>query len=154
MNLFDEQIWSHYKYCYKTAKKFLKNHDDACDVASESILRLLSIMKSENPPDIDLDKIEYYIFQIVINICKDIKRKEKNVVQLDISKHDIIFVLNQDLFDLNKVIEKYPYSINKLIEMKIKGYTTKECADEFNISESNLKVRWHRIQKQIKSEFE
>ena len=69
-------------------------------------------------------------------------------------KHDIIFVLNQDLFDFNRVIENYPYSINKLIEMKIKGYSTKECADEFNISEQNLKTKWHRIKKQIKSEFE
>ena len=75
MDLFDEQIWTHYNNCYKTAKRILKNHDDACDVASESILRLLSIMKSENPPEIDYLKIEAYINQIVFNICKNIKRK-------------------------------------------------------------------------------
>jgi DNA-directed RNA polymerase specialized sigma24 family protein len=58
------------------------------------------------------------------------------------------------LFDLQNIIKKYPDEVNKLITMKVEGYSTKECADEFNTNENSLKVRWHRIKNKLKAEFE
>lgn len=152
MQSLEQNIWLHYKSCYNIAKKLLKSHDQAVDVASESILRLLLALKSENPPQLD-NKPEIYINQIVFNICKDLKRKAKNTIPLDEIEYEKSYVLNFGLFDLEKVMRYYPEDINKLINMKIEGYSSKECAEEFNTNEQNIKVKWHRVKNKIKTEF-
>lgn len=153
MHIVEEHCWLYYNNCYKIAKKILKCHDQASDVASESIYRVLSALKSENPPQIDKNPIPY-INEIVFNICKNIKRKDKNTIPLDEIEYDKTYVLDFELFDLQNVIKKYPNEVNKLITMKVQGYSTKECADEFNTNENSLKVRWHRIKNKLKAEFE
>jgi len=157
MNAIEDKIWYHYNKCYKTAKSIVKCHDEACDIASESILRLLLILKSDNPTEIKKDPSPY-INQIVFNICKNIKRKNKNIVPLNVLEEDYDYaynyVLSFESFDLQKVMEPYPDEMVKLINMKIEGYSTKECADAFGINENSMKVRWHRIKTKLKSEFE
>jgi RNA polymerase sigma factor (sigma-70 family) len=150
----ESEIWSYYNHCYKYAKKILKSHDEAEDVASESIYRLLLIFKSDKSKKADINKIESYINKMVINICKNVKRDNFYKVRFDrfISEED--YVLNFDVFDLNMLTEHFSKGDKKLIDMKLKGYNTKECSNEFNITEINLKVRWHRLKKIIKSEFE
>lgn len=153
MHIVEEHCWLYYNNCYKIAKKILKCHDQASDVASESIYRVLSALKSDNPPQIDVNP-NPYINEIVLNICKNIKRKSKNTIPLDEIEYDKTYVLDFELFDLQNVIKKYPDEVNKLITMKVEGYSTKECADEFNTNENSLKVRWHRIKNKLKAEFE
>ena len=67
MQIVDKEIWLYYQNCYKFAKKICKSHDEASDIASESIYRLLSILKSEDPPDIQKN-LDAYLYKIVINI--------------------------------------------------------------------------------------
>lgn len=149
----DKEIWLHYQNCYKLAKKICKSHDEASDIASESIYRLLSILNSENPPDIQ-NNLEAYLYKIVINMCMDILRKCKNRISLEELKYHEYYHLNYDLTDLYKVIDTYPKDVYKLIIMKLDGYSTKECANDFNTNELAIKVKWHRIKNKIKSEFE
>ena len=52
------------------------------------------------------------------------------------------------------LLERYPEETSKLIFMKVSGYSDKECAKEFNTNETTLKVRWHRLKKVLKSEFD
>jgi DNA-binding CsgD family transcriptional regulator len=37
--------------------------------------------------------------------------------------------------------------------MKLEGYSTKECADDFNTNEMAIKAKWHRIKNKLKPEF-
>lgn len=153
MHSIENDIWLHHKNCYKIAKKFLKCHDQAMDVASEAILKLLLALRSENPPNLN-QKPEVYINQIVLNLCKNIKRRAKNTIPLDSIEYEKSYILNFELLDLHKVMKYYTEDTNKLITMKIEGFSTKECADEFNTNEKNMKVRWGRVKNKIKSEFE
>ncbi len=157
MNEIENQIWYHYNKCYKTAKGIVKSHDEACDIASESILRLLLMIKSDNSTEIEMDPTSY-ITQIVFNICKNIKRKQKNLVPINILEDDYSLAHSYNVsfveFDIQRVMESYPDEISKLIKMKIEGYSTKECADAFGTNENSMKVRWHRIKRKIKSDFD
>jgi RNA polymerase sigma factor (sigma-70 family) len=153
MYMIEDKIWSHYKYCYRIAKSYFKSHEEASDIASESICKLLFALKSDTPPEIESNP-EPYINQIVINICKNLKRRDTVFIPLDEIEHDIEFVMNHETFDLQMLLETYPEDISKLINMKVSGYSTKECADEFNTNIANIKVRWHRLKKVLKSEFD
>ena len=64
------------------------------------------------------------------------------------------YMLNFDLFDLSNVLSKCNPDIAKLTLMKLEGYNTKECAEEFQTNENSLKVRWHRTKKMIIEEFD
>ena len=153
MHMIEDKIWTHYKYCYKIAKRIFKCHDQASDIASESIYKLLLALKSKNPPQIE-DNPEPYINTIVFNICKNFKRKNSQYVQYDAFHHDVEYIIDHGMFDLEMLLERYPEETSKLIFMKVSGYSDKECAKEFNTNETTLKVRWHRLKKVLKSEFD
>ncbi len=148
----DKEIWLHYQNCYKVAKKVCKSHDEASDIASESIYRLLSILNSENPT-INKKNLEAYLYKIVINMCMDILRKNKKRISIEELKCHEYYHLNYDLTDLYQVIDKYPKEVYKLVIMKLEGYSTKECADDFNTNEMAIKAKWHRIKNKLKPEF-
>ncbi len=157
MNEIENQIWYHYNKCYNTAKGIMKSHDEACDVASESILRLLLFLKSGKSNEIEMDMTSY-INQIVFNICRNIKRKRRNLVPINILEDDYNLGHSYNIsfieLDIERVMESYPDETAKLIKMKIEGYSTKECADSFGTNENSMKVRWHRIKRKIKSDFD
>lgn len=149
--MIEDNIWSHYMFCYKIAKRMVKCHDQASDIASESIYKLLLALKSNTSSQIG--NPEAYMFQIVMNVYRNIKRKGRNYIKFDMNLHDIEYIIDHGMFDLEILLKRYPEETSKLIFMKVSGFSDKECAKEFNINESTLKVRWHRLKKVLKSEF-
>ena len=149
----DLRVWSYYGMVYKLAKRILKCREQASDIASETILHVLQIIRSENPPELRNDP-EPYIKKTAINLIRSIFRRNKHRLSLDEWDGDNYYSLNFDMFDLSNVLSDCDENVVKLTIMKIEGYNTKECADEFNINENSLKVRWHRTKKMLIEHFD
>lgn len=152
MQKIEDKIWSHYTNCYKIALSVFKCHDEASDIASEAIFKLLSVLQSEDPPDFRGNPTPY-INKIVFNICKNLRRRDEKIIPFDVLNHDKEYTLDFGLFDLDAIIKDYPDDYIKLINMKLEGYDIKECSDEFGINENAMKVRWHRIKNKLKYEL-
>lgn len=151
-NDLDYRIWSYYWYSYKLAKKFLRCSDEASDVASETMFRILKVIRSKNPPEIRINP-EPYVKKTTINLIKNAKRRRKKYVSLEKINHRFTYKLNFDLYDLNTILLSCDDDVVKLTNMKIEGYNTKECSEELNVSENSLKVKWHRTKKKLIQEM-
>jgi RNA polymerase sigma factor (sigma-70 family) len=142
---------------YRTAIVILKNDEDAEDAMQSAYLKAFAHLHSFRGES----SFQTWITRILINECKMLLRKRKNVASLDneevlvkqsntenpvdqISKQQVNKWLEQSIIDLP---EKYRlvYVTREVNEM-----STEETANALGLSEENVKVRLHRAKSLIR----
>ena len=142
---------------YRTAIVILKNDEDAEDAMQSAYLKAFAYLRSFRGES----TFQTWITRILINECKMLLRKRKNVASLDneevsvkqsntenpvdqLSKQQVNKWLEQSIIDLP---EKYRlvYVTREVNEM-----STEETANALGLSEENVKVRLHRAKSLIR----
>jgi len=142
---------------YRTAIVILKNDEDAEDAMQSAYLKAFAHLHSFRGES----SFQTWITRILINECKMLLRKRKNVASLDdkevlvkqsntenavdqISKQQLNAWLEKSIIDLP---EKYRlvYVTREVNEM-----STEETANALGLSEENVKVRLHRAKSLIR----
>ncbi len=136
-----------YKEMYHTALYNLRNHHDAYDVVSETVIDAFStIGKLKNE-----DAFKSWIMKILFS---KIKRKQKEYYQ-DTSElnEDILynFEFDFDSTELKEAIENLDDESRGILSLSVLGgYKSEEIAKIYGIKASSVRCRLSRIKKELR----
>jgi RNA polymerase sigma-70 factor (ECF subfamily) len=140
---FTDLVNRHANRFYRIAFRFLNNRDNSEDVVQDAFLKLWENTGTWKP-DFDA-KFTTWFSRIVINLCLDLKKKNKNSFELD----DMVLAGGEELPDetvikrqnteiLNKYLEELPDRQQIAINLCFyEGFSNREAAE---IMEINIKA--------------
>ncbi|MGE5497374.1 MAG: RNA polymerase sigma factor [Syntrophothermus sp.] len=109
-------------------------------------------------------QLKTWIYRIAVNVCITFRSKEKKkssvfvpFYELDYGKADEKEVYQDEenkLLFFRKFMEKLNVSDKALVSLYLEDLDTKEIAQITGLSESNVRVRVHRIKNEIKRQWE
>lgn len=152
--LFRHIINEHNNFVYSICVNILRNPEDARDVSQETFYKAYKAIKKY---DGEKSKLSTWLYKIAYNKCIDFIRKKNNFLNLksylkqkdsnfDYQKHqfenEIVRDLISELSESDSALITF-YYLNELSIKEI-SYITDD-------SESNIKVKLHRLRKQLKS---
>lgn len=140
---------------YHVAKTLLYNDADCADAIQETIVKAFTkihTLKSDA-------YAKTWLIRILINECYGIMRKEKNIVSLEAytmkekcSENGTMDAAQKvDLY--NAIVHLPEESRITIILYYIEGYSIKEIAEMFGVSESAIKNRLARAREKMKGEL-
>lgn len=151
--LFNEFIMQNMDGAYRFAYSYVKNHQDAEDIVSQSIIKALSHIGS-------LKKSEYmksWFFKILINTALSFLRKKKKVVYL---AHEDLDALgsSSDRYqdnDVKEMVGKLPERYREIIILRyFEDFTLQEIARTLDMNLSTVKSHLYKALKLMKLEEE
>lgn len=164
---FEKLVTKYEKQVYTVAYRFMGNHEDACDLAQEALVKAykyISHFRGES-------SIKTWLYHIVANACRDElrKRKKNNVVSLDspiindeggeLTRQTEDWTFAPELVYENKemqaMIQKVldnlsPEYKEVLIMREIMGFSYEEIAKQLNCSLGTVKSRISRARKAMR----
>jgi RNA polymerase sigma-70 factor (ECF subfamily) len=143
----------------RVCRIYSNNTDNLKDFQQEVIVKLwLNLKKNFN----DIDKIECWIYRVIINTCISYYRKEKaysqkkavlteDLYELPDTNDDELFKEYQRL--LYKYIDDFSELDKALIFLYLENNSHKEIADILGISETNVSTKIYRLKERLKKLF-
>lgn len=130
--------------CYKYALHLTKNHEDAQDIAQQTVVKLLDKNESSVPN-------KAYLFTIIKNLVIDNHRRNKHSIYIDSSNEGLSNVpAKKDSYIIsNDILSRLSSPHRNLAELLNDGYTNKEIAYKLHISRFILNQRIGKLQKHI-----
>ena len=140
---FTDLVNRHANRFYRIAFRFLNNRDNSEDVVQDAFLKLWNNTGTWKP-DFDA-KFTTWFSRIVINLCLDLKKKNKNSFELDDmvlaggdESPDETVMKRQNTEILNKCLEELPDRQQTAINLCFyEGFSNREAAE---IMEINIKA--------------
>ncbi len=138
---------------YNASLRIVGNSQEAEEIMQDAFLKLFE--KADNYIE-SWDKVEYTLRRIAINASIDVVRKRKgffveveNLPDLD-EEDDSDLPPDPDIEQLQRVIKTLPHKEQALLALKFKeGLSHKEIAQQFQSSESAVKMLFMRAKKRI-----
>ena len=132
---------------YHISKSILKNDSDCGDAVQETILKAyekLSTLKKEK-------YFRTWITRILINECKGILRKRKNVIPYE-EYMDNMKMTEEDRYShLYMAIMELPEDLRVLVTLYyLEGFSLKEISEALDIPEGTIKSRLSRAREFLK----
>lgn len=157
-------IQNHYDAVYGLAFRFLRNFDDAQDVAQDVFVEVFQNLKFLRDPS----KLRSWLHGITLNLCKMRIRSQKEMLPIDLMGDEIQDYLyhltisnpaeeyekNELQDNLMKAIEFL--SENNRLVLKLyymDGMSYKEIASFLSVPKSTVKGRMHRAMNQLRDEM-
>ncbi|MBL7110837.1 MAG: RNA polymerase sigma factor [Bacteroidales bacterium] len=159
---FEGLVATHKNMVFSIALKILQNREDAEEVAQDSFLKAFESLDSFAKKS----KFSTWLYRIVYNTAITKKRK-KRVEFVDINDHVITNYTEDEIqehvgqFDaeeqkmlIDKALKRLPEEDNLLITLFYKAENSvEEIRMITGLTESNIKVRLHRIRKKLYGEI-
>lgn len=163
---FEKLILKHEKQVYTIAYRFMSNHEDACDLAQEALVKAYkSIDRFRGEAS-----FKTWLYHIVANVCRDElrKRKKNHFISLDAPifteegeltrqaedwtySPEILYESkeNQELIQsiLSTLTSEYQ---EVLIMREIQGFSYEEIAEQLKCSLGTVKSRLNRARKAMR----
>ncbi len=152
---FRELYNRHIQYLMLTAFRYIKRREVAEDLVQESLIKIFNKLSQF---DAEKGKFRSWAKKIVINTCLEFLRK-KSIIQYVEDFREIhltnsvreVALENLELEDLTKVIQSLPTGYRAVFNMYIiDGYSHKEIAQKFSISESTSKTQLLKAKKALR----
>ena len=136
---------------YKVAKSYLKSEEDVADAMQDTILTCYEKLDSLREPRY----FKTWMIRILINKCKDILKKNKELCLLDempeIEDRNTVQE-NMEFMDfLSTMDEKYRII---LLLYYVEGFNTREIGELLEMNEHTIKTRLVRARKNFSKEYE
>lgn len=133
---------------YRIAYSYLRNEQDALDAYQELTYRALKNLHKLREPDY----IGTWLVRVLINICLDMKKKQKNIVVSDNLSEQA--TVDNHTFEISDVIAQLPHEEQELIYLKyFQDLKNREIAQHQNIPEGTVKSRLHATLKRLRILF-
>lgn len=152
--LFRYIINEHSNFVYSICLNILRNPEDARDVSQETFYKAYKALKRY---DGTKSKFSTWLYKIAYNKCIDYIRKKNNFLNLKsyLIQKDSKFEYQKHQFD-NEIVSELIAELNEkdsaLITLYyLKELSIKEISFVLDDNENNIKVRLHRIRKELKS---
>ena len=158
--LFKEAILENDKMIISLCNHFFGPSENAKDAHQEILLKIwLNIEKFRNE-----SQIKTWIYRIAVNVCLTFlsKEKKKKSLFISFSKSKYTTSYEDESFysdDENKKIflRKFLDDLNAtdkvLVSLYLEDFDTKEMSNITGLSESNVRVKIHRIKNEIRKEW-
>lgn len=165
---FEKLVLKYEKQIYTIAYRFMGNHEDACDLAQEALVKAYKYISQFRGEA----SIKTWLYHIVANVCRDElrKRKRQTTVSLDSpivndeggellrQTEDWTYApeLTYENKELQELIQKAldhltPEYKEVLIMREIMGFTYDEIAKELDCSLGTVKSRISRARKAMRN---
>ncbi|MEO4054795.1 sigma-70 family RNA polymerase sigma factor [Solibacillus sp. CAU 1738] len=130
---------------YRIAYSYLRNEQDALDAYQELTYRVLKNLHKLREPDY----IGTWLVRVLINICLDMKKKQRNIVVSDNLTEQA--TVDNHTFEMSDVIAQLPIEEQELIYLKyFQDLKNKDIALRQNIPEGTVKSRLHATLKRLR----
>jgi len=136
----------------------LKNREDAEETAQDVFLKAYRSLGSFRGSS----KFSSWLYRIAFNAAISSKRQKKCVVNASLDSLPVTFTFDEHIQEyyesaheenlklMNEVIEKLDYESKTMLKLfYMDGRSVGELSDIFGFSESNVKVKMHRIRKNL-----
>lgn len=152
--LFRHIINEHSNFVYSICLNILRNPEDARDVSQETFYKAYKAIKKY---DGTKSKLSTWLYKIAYNKCIDFNRKKNNFLNLKsyLTQKDSNFDYQKHQFE-NEIVSELIAELNEKDSALITLYylnelSIKEISFVIDDNENNIKVRLHRIRKELKS---
>ena len=144
---FSTLIKSYEKDLYKVAIAMTKNDDDALDCIQEAILQAYISIK-------DLRQDEYFktwLIKILINKCNALLKKNKKILNLDVSIAENDKVEQSDRLELKDSINNLDSDLKIVVILYYyEDMSIKDISESLNIPQGTIKSRLSRARSKLK----
>jgi RNA polymerase sigma-70 factor, ECF subfamily len=125
---------------FRTAKGVLGNETLTLDAVSEAVFRAFKGIKRLREPKY----AETWFIRIVLNVAKDIKRRQKHELSMETVPECAHYDNHSDM-EFFALIESLQKELREIISLKYySGYTLAEISEILNIPEGTVKSRLNR----------
>ena len=140
-------IKSYEKDLYKVAIAMTKNEDDALDCIQEAILQAYISIK-------DLRQDEYFktwLIKILINKCNALLKKNKKILNLDVSITENDKVEQSDRLELKDSINTLDSDLKIIVILYYyEDMSIKDISESLNVPQGTIKSRLSRARSKLK----
>ena len=144
---FSVLIKSYEKDLYKVAIAMTKNEDDALDCIQEAILQAYISIK-------DLRQDEYFktwLIKILINKCNALLKKNKKILNLDVSITENDKVEQSEKLELKDSINNLDSDLKIIVILYYyEDMSIKDISESLNIQQGTIKSRLSRARSKLK----
>ena len=144
---FSTLIKSYEKDLYKVAIAMTKNDDDALECIQEAILQAYISIK-------DLRQDEYFktwLIKILINKCNALLKKNKKILNLDVSIAENDKVEQSDRLELKDSINNLDSNLKIIVILYYyEDMSIKDISESLNIPQGTIKSRLSRARSKLK----
>lgn len=151
--LFKHIIDEHSSFVYSICFNILRNPEDARDASQETFYKAYKALKKY---DNEKSKLSTWLYKIAYNKCIDIIRKKNNFLNYKsyLKQKDSKFEYQKHQFEneiVDDLISELSEKDSALITLfYLNEMSLKEISYVIDDNENNIKVRLHRIRKQLK----
>ncbi len=150
---FEELIKQHQQFAYNIALRMLGNAEDAKDATQDALIKVYKNMKNYREDS----KFSTWLYRIVANVCKDILRKNKDllvsddeiILQIPETDSDLdpvsAYEKNEVKVQINQALEEVPEPFKtSLILFDINGMSYAEISEIQGVALGTVRSRIHR----------
>ncbi len=147
---FETFIYENKEAHYRFAYSYVKNHDDACDMVSEAIVKALRSLKHIKNPE----ALKPWFYQILVRTSLDFLKKKKRQVTYDDALLEAALPAHEDhyeAFDLTLAIEQLPIDLQTVIKLRyFEEFKIEDIAQVMNENLSTTKSRLYSALRKLK----
>lgn len=141
----------HKEGMYKVARAYLKNDADTADAMQETVLKCFEKIHTLINPRF----FKTWMIRILINNCKDILQKEKNLFLLSEEQELVAKEPAEDLTGFLQLLEQIDGKYRVVIILYyVEGYKIKEIASLLELNENTVTSQLSRARQILKKELE
>jgi RNA polymerase sigma-70 factor, ECF subfamily len=136
------------KDMYLLAKYMVKDDELIKDAVQDTILKVyerIGYLKNE-------DSFKFWLLKILGNKCRDILKKDKNIIYLDVQIEEGYVDKGYDAIEIKNCIEKLNESQREIITLYyFNELTYKEISEIMNIPEGTVKSKLSRAKEYLRN---
>ncbi len=147
--LIEENILKNYNKYFRFAFSYVKNKEDAMDVVQEMSYKAIKNASSLK----DIEKIDSWIYKIIINECKNLFSKNKihfeNIQDIDIPTLDSYKEL--DFISMINILDEQEKII--VILRYFEDFKISDISNILSLNENTIKTKLYRSLKKLEGSF-
>jgi RNA polymerase sigma-70 factor (ECF subfamily) len=150
---FEEIHTEYWPKVYRQCMGYMNDPDAAKDLAQETFIKVWQHL----PKFREESSLGTWIFRIAVNTCLGQIRKDKKMPKSELPKEifEEILVNNEPQVQfLYKCISELPEVERIIISLELEELKQKEIAKIVGLSESNVRVKIHRIKEKLTQKFQ
>ncbi|MFT6324416.1 MAG: RNA polymerase sigma-70 factor (ECF subfamily) [Salibacteraceae bacterium] len=150
---FEEIHKAYWSKVYRQCMGYMNDHDAAKDIAQETFIKVWQQL----PKFREESSVSTWIFRIAVNTCLRQIKKDQKMPKSELPQEmlaEVIVDKEPQIQFLYTCISELPEIERVIISLELEDLKQKEIASIVGISESNVRVKIHRIKEKLTKKFQ